>query len=118
MNKIQIGKFGEDLAAKYLLEKNWELIEKNYFCRYGEIDLIMKDQEQIVFVEVKTRKSLAMGSPLEAISLTKKQKILKSVWCWLAETNIKNWRIDVVGVLINQKNNKCQITHVMTAFSG
>ncbi len=67
--------WSEDIAKDYLLEQNYILLAQNYYVRGGEIDLIMKDQEVLVFVEVKQRKSLKYGSPAEMINYAKLQRM-------------------------------------------
>lgn len=77
MNAKEVGKLGEDLAEKYLQQKGYRTLARNFRTRYGEIDLVMEDGECIVFVEVKARRSLACGEPHEAIDARKKSQLLK-----------------------------------------
>ena len=69
-NKNMIGKFGENNVAKYLEENNYEVINRNYRCRYGEIDIIAIDKEtnELVFIEVKARTNMFYGMPIDAIN--------------------------------------------------
>ena len=75
MNRRKIGQEQEELAAKYLEEKGYEILERNYRIRTGEIDLIARDARYLVFIEVKYRKNLQMGDPLEAVDVRKQQRI-------------------------------------------
>lgn len=95
------GVAGEQLAEKYLTSYGLQLIERNYHCRFGEIDLIMQDKEEIVFVEVRVRNHNQFGGALESITPTKIERILKSVAHYIATHNLpssQNLRIDVVGI--------------------
>lgn len=73
-NKRDIGKEGEDIAAKYLKEKGFEIIARNYHYSHGEIDIIANDKNQLVFVEVKSRINLDYGEPEYAINPKKLNK--------------------------------------------
>lgn len=101
-NKRRIGGQYEKLAADYLLDSGTELLERNYRCRSGEIDLIIRDGRYLVFVEVKYRSSAAMGDPAEAVHAQKQQRIRKVAQYYLyshrygADTPC---RFDVVCIL-------------------
>ena len=74
----------EDRARQYLLARGLRLLEKNYRCRFGEIDLIMRERDTICFVEVKYRGSAALGGALDALPRWKQRKIVKTALCYLA----------------------------------
>lgn len=78
-----LGALGERLAEQHLLARGMVLIERNWRCPSGEIDLVMRDGDEVVFVEVKTRRALGYGHPLEAITLTKLHRLrrLAAEWC-------------------------------------
>lgn len=101
MNKRQTGTEYELIASEYLEEKGYEIIERNYRCRQGEIDLIAKDGTYLVFIEVKYRKNAAMGMAEEAVTL-KKQKVIRSVARYYLLTKHQAagipCRFDVVGI--------------------
>lgn len=101
MNKREKGTCYEIIAAEYLRAKGYEIICSNYRCRIGEIDLIAKDKDYLVFVEVKYRKDDRMGSPLDAVDYRKQQKIIKVSQVFLLENHIDDVpiRYDVVGIL-------------------
>ena len=94
------GQQGEDIAAKYLTEKGYKIISRNVrFSKECEIDIIAKDKNETVFVEVKTRKSLNTGHPFEAINRRKIEKIYLGILKYTNEKKIKDWRIDAVAVI-------------------
>ncbi len=102
MNNREFGSKGEDLACEYLVKNGYEILERNkHFSKLCEIDIIAKYKNKIVFIEVKTRKSDAFGSPLEAITKTKYNNIKTGVLSYIKENNIKDYRIDVIGITIN-----------------
>ena len=75
-----LGYFGEEKACNYLINNNYKIIERNFKCKHGEIDIISKDliKNELVFIEVKTRSSLNYGTPSEAITYSKKRHILSA----------------------------------------
>ncbi len=103
MNKREFGAKGEDLACEYLIKNGYEIIDRNvHFSRFCEIDIIAKQKDTLVFVEVKTRKSNDFGTPLEAITKTKYNNIKTGVFSYINETPVKhkNFRIDVIGITL------------------
>lgn len=101
MNNRKFGDAGEDLACRYLLKNGYEILERNkHYSRFCEIDIIAKYKKTIVFVEVKTRKTNAYGTPAEAITRTKYENIRKGVQYYLSENKVKDYRIDVVGITL------------------
>lgn len=94
------GKFGEELAVDLLESKGMKLIEKNYTCRIGEIDLIFRDGEILVFVEVKLRLNPYFGPAALAVTPHKQKKIINVVKYYLMERKLKSpvMRFDVVGI--------------------
>lgn len=99
---IQTGKTGEDIACEYVNKCGYKIIERNrHFSKNAEIDIIAKDKDCLVFIEVKTRKSLSCGHPFEAITAGKIEKIKKAVFAYLAETSetYKSYRIDGIAIV-------------------
>jgi len=108
MNDNQIlGLNGEIMAQQYLKKQKYKLLEKNYRCPMGELDIISKDKDTIVFIEVKTRTSQKYGLPCEAVNFTKRQKIEKSAKYYLNLHNMNNCnaRFDVIEILDNKINH-------------
>ncbi|GAH25429.1 unnamed protein product [marine sediment metagenome] len=103
MDNINIGKYGEDLACKYLETKGYKIKERNFHTFLGEIDIISKYKGDIIFVEVKTRRSDKFGYPEEAINYNKQRKIIKNALCYLAKYNLweNNYCFDVILVSIS-----------------
>jgi putative endonuclease len=114
--KQLLGKGGERLAERYLQKKGYKIIERNYRCRRGEVDLIVLDRKVIVFVEVKTRSDHRFGTPLEAVENRKQQKMIQAAQFFLNEKGLHNReaRFDVVG--ISWLGQEPAVEHVENAF--
>ena len=101
MNKREFGNSGEDIACQYLVKNGYQILERNkHYSRYCEIDIIAKIKNKIVFVEVKTRKTDAFGSPLEAITKTKYNHLKTGAFSYVAENKIKDFQIDAIGITL------------------
>jgi len=114
-----IGKFGEEVASKYLEAKGYRIKERNYRTFIGEIDIISEYKGNIIFVEVKTRCSDKFGYPGEAIDLTKQKKIIKNALNYLAKYRLwqTDTRFDVILVSISNHKSVNRIKHIENAFS-
>ena len=100
MTRKTTGAAGEKLAAQFLLRRGYSIIETNYRCREGEVDIIASKEDCVVFIEVRTKRSTAFGSPEESIT-DKKKEHLRAVAARYRETHEglpQAWRIDVVAV--------------------
>jgi len=103
----KLGQWGEQLAARFLIKKGFELVETNYYCREGEIDLIFKFQDQIVFVEVKTRRSIKFGFGEDAVSFSKRLKLKQAIEKYMMDKEINLCpRFDLVVVEIDKLTPK------------
>ena len=100
-NKRNIGNEYERIAGKYLEKHGYQIIEYNFYSRHGEIDIIAKHEEYLVFVEVKYREDNKSGHPLEAVSLAKQKTICKCALYYMKKNGIQDVsvRFDVVGIL-------------------
>jgi len=100
--KDDLGRRGEDLAAEYLEGEGMRLVERNWRCSQGEIDLVARDGDELVFVEVKTRSSLGYGHPLEAITVAKLARLrrLAAAWCAAHPGQHGLVRIDAVAIVL------------------
>ncbi len=94
----EIGDFGEDLAARYLGQKGYEIVERNFRTRFGEIDIIAKDREVLVFVEVKKKASDRFGTAAEMITKKKIGRIRRAAEFYLLENGLRDqtWQIDAI----------------------
>ncbi|MEU5840296.1 YraN family protein [Rhodococcus sp. NPDC047139] len=107
-----LGARGEDLAAEFLESAGMVVLERNWRSRYGELDLIAQDGAAVVFVEVKTRTGTGYGTPAEAVTPVKTERIRRLAGMWLSEQS-RRWshiRVDVVTVLLTRGHTP-EITH-------
>jgi len=105
---MQVGRAGEKQAAQYLVEHGVAILETNYRSSYGEIDIIGKMADQIIFFEVKTRTSRTCGYPEESITPKKKKNLIETALTYLQETDqlMCTWRIDVISILLEENELK------------
>ena len=118
-SRINKGKAAEEIACSYLKKNGLKLIDKNFYSRYGEVDLIMKDQDTLVFIEVRYRKNLDYGGALESVTPTKQKKIQTTALYYMQKKGSEyNSRFDVVALTGNDINNqnKLSIEWIQNAF--
>ena len=110
-----VGRYGEDISANFLSRQGYEIIEKNFSCKVGEIDIIARDKDELVFIEVKTRYDLSHGVPAEAVDLNKKKHIYRAAEYFLMIHNILDTfvRIDVIEVYLGK--NGYRLNHIKKA---
>ncbi len=119
LNKIELGKKGEEIAVNFLKNEGFEIIEQNYKYGKGEIDIIAKDPSDnyLAFVEVKTRQNLDYGEPEYAITKNKQRQIRKMAELYLYDKEIEelDCRFDVIAILL-EDIDKPSIKHYVNAF--
>jgi putative endonuclease len=117
LNHKELGNWGEEIAAKYLLEQGYQIQEKNYRCKQGEIDLIALDGRVLVFIEVKTRRNSIYGLPQEAIDKRKINRLFMVAQNYLHINKLvnQNCRFDVVNILF--KDKKYEVDVIKNAIS-
>lgn len=115
INKRKIGQRYEELAVQYLQKKGYRILKRNYRCRFGEIDVIARQGEYLVFIEVKYRGSRAYGTPEEAVDSRKQRRISRAALSFYAGNGYEQkipCRFDVIGV-----DGKGNISHIENAFA-
>ena len=112
-----LGERGEAIAAAYLRVLKFSIVERNFRCKAGEVDIIAKDGKTLVFVEVKARRSLAFGPPQMAVTPVKQRQISKAALTWLAKHRLQDAgaRFDVIAILLRD-HEVPQIEHFKDAF--
>ena len=116
-DKDALGRRGEQLAADYLVGRGLTIVERNWRCRLGEIDLVAREGAETVFVEVKTRAGLGFGHPLEAITAAKLARLrrLAAAWCEAHPGEATSIRIDAVAVVAG-RSAPVRIEHLRRVF--
>ncbi len=119
--RLQVGETGEKAARSYLEQLGYRIIEANYRCRLGEIDLIARDRETIVIVEVRTRTGRIFGGPEESITAKKAHKLRRLALYYLqsvCKLEVPS-RIDLVAVLLDKKTHEVEnLNHIRGILSG
>ncbi|MBN2357131.1 YraN family protein [candidate division KSB1 bacterium] len=116
MKSKQLGKLGEELAARFLAHSGMQVLQRNFRIREGEIDIVALDKQVLVFIEVKTCRSDAFGEPETWVTLRKQKRIGRAAMAYLQKHDKKDQdcRFDVVTVHMNR--DKPEIHHIVDAF--
>lgn len=119
MNKKDTGNLGEKLAANFLRKKGYNIIETNYRCKQGEIDIVAHKKESLIFVEVRTKTGNDFGIPEESVTSSKKEKLIAAAFNYLTERHKHNliWRIDFIAVDLDSKGKVKRIELIENAIS-
>jgi len=115
--KDAVGAYGERVAVRHLREAGMVVLDTNWRCHRGEIDVVARDGDTLVFCEVKTRRSMTCGSPVEAVVPSKVRRLRVLATLWLAESGLRarELRFDVVSVL-TQASGPARVEHLRGAF--
>lgn len=108
----EIGKLGEDLACKYLQDKGYKVVERNFEAKQGEIDIIALDKSEVVFIEVKTRSNVLYGKPAEAVNEIKQKHLVKTIEYYIYSRHLEGEliRIDIIEIYLWK--NKYRVNHI------
>lgn len=106
-NNRVIGNRGEDIAVHFLLKQGYQILERNYRCRFGEIDIIGRDNNYLVFIEVKYRKDINKGYPVEAVGYYKQRRIINTAKYYVKIKHLNN--IDIRFDIVEIVNNKIRV---------
>jgi len=119
LKRKEIGAIGEKLAADFLKKRGYKIIQRNFRCREGEIDIIVQKDECLVFVEVRTKKNTAFGTPEESVTLSKREKLISLADAYIQACNKppQSWRIDVVAVELTPDHRVSRLEHIENAVS-
>ncbi len=118
-SRAGLGNRGEELARRFLADKGYAVLEVNYLCRRGEVDIVARSGDELVFVEVRTRSGNAFGSPEESITEGKARRLAEAAQTFLQERGMEEaaWRIDLVAVRVDSRGN-AEISHLENAVEG
>jgi len=117
MNRQEVGKIGEKMAQKFLKKRGYRVREINFHCRGGEIDIVAQQRDCLVFIEVRTKRSLDFGTPEESITQAKKEKLIALALTYIdTHQNLPSlWRIDVVAIEVDDKGKAKRIELIENA---
>ena len=109
---LRTGSLGESIAKKHLKRKGYEILKQNYKNKYAEIDLIARDKDSLVFVEVRTRVGEKFGTPEESINRNKLNKLVKNAEAYINFRNYKGkYRIDAVCIVLYENKKPRRVSH-------
>lgn len=116
-NKL-IGNYGESIAKNFLINNKYKIIDMNYRTKYGEIDIICRYDDILVFCEIKSRYTNSFGSPIESVTYYKQKQIIKLSQIYLMANKFYNYNIryDIIEIIFNNKNASFTLNHVKDAF--
>lgn len=114
MDNLFYGNLGEDIATKFLIKRNYKILERNYIALGTEIDIIARDKDEIVFVEVKTRNSHKYGEAYEAVDEFKMKNIIKTARAYIERYSLYDImiRFDIIEVYLRER----KLNHIIAAF--
>ncbi len=110
---LAVGGYGERIAERYLSDRGLVVLERNWRCEFGEIDLVAREGDVLVVCEVKTRRGTAYGSPAEAVTAAKLARLRRLAAAWVAQRGggFEDVRVDVVGVF-RPRSGPCVVEHL------
>lgn len=119
LTRREVGSRGEKLAVDFLKGLGYKIVQMNFRCRQGEIDIIAQQGECLVFVEVRTKKSSDFGTPEESVTYSKREKLisLANIYLQTLDSPPPSWRIDVVAVELTPDNKISRLEHIENAIS-
>ena len=119
-HKQIVGRQGEQLASDYLRRQGYTIIARNWRCPAGEIDVVAREGEDLVFVEVRARRGLEFGTPEESITARKQSKLVEVAQTYLLMMDLQDvaWRIDVVAIQLGSRGEPTRLNHIRNAVEG
>jgi putative endonuclease len=117
MKRKELGDIGEKLARNFIKKKGYKILDTNYRCREGEIDIIARKRDCLVFIEVRTKASIGFGSPEESVTFAKKEKLISSALTYMSEHRDlpESWRIDFIAVELDRDGKATRIELIENA---
>lgn len=113
----ELGSQAERVAEEYLRQHGLRVAARNWHCRWGEIDIVAEQGDELVFVEVKARRSLKFGTPEESFTRAKQQKLLRTAWTYLdsVKATDRDWRFDLIAIELDPAGDPVRLDHYENA---
>ncbi len=120
MSAHSVGDWGERRAEEHLVARGFRIVERNWHGPAGEIDLVAKQADTLVFVEVKARSNDRFGSPEEALTAAKRRRIQRTAWAYLQATDQldADWRVDVIAIVRGREAGVARLDHYRNALEA
>jgi putative endonuclease len=111
MDRKALGKRGEEVALRFLKENGYRILQTNYVCKLGEVDIIAREKDTLAFIEVKTRTSMTFGPPQLAVNASKQMQLSKAALSFIKEKRLEEMkaRFDVVAILLGPEGDKIEL---------
>ena len=115
--RMRLGKWGEGVAGRFLQEKGYRLLDANYRCRWGEVDIVAQEGDELVFVEVRTRRGTQYGTPEESVTAAKARRLIATAQDYLQQHGQEEseWRIDLIAIRLDGDHKVQDIAHLRHA---
>ncbi|PIE33044.1 YraN family protein [candidate division KSB3 bacterium] len=116
--RISTGRQGEKIAQAHLRQQQYEILQANFRCKLGEIDIIARDKHIVVFVEVRTKTAAAYGPAYNSVTAHKQQQVRRVALFYISKYNLVNtqFRFDVIGILLDPQTGQHHLEHIQNAF--
>ena len=111
MDRKELGRKGEEAALRFLKENGYRILQRNYVCKLGEVDIIAREKDTLVFIEVKTRTSTTFGPPQLAVNASKQMQLSKAALSFIKEKKLEEMkaRFDVVAILLRPQGEEIEL---------
>ena len=113
----RLGVWGEGHARRYLERKGYTVSDTNYRCRWGEVDIVARQGQDLVFVEVRTRRGAAFGAPEESVTAAKSRRLIATAQDYLQKHGLEQsqWRVDLVSIHLDESGKLLEVNHLENA---
>ena len=115
--RLRLGNWGERVARNLLADKGYRVLDTGFRCTWGEVDIVARDGDELVFVEVRTRRGAALGTPQESVTRVKAGRLIATAQSYIEERGITgaDWRIDLVSIVLDVSGRVQEISHLTHA---
>jgi putative endonuclease len=114
-----LGRYGEDLAARYLADKGYQILAQNWRCEAGELDLVAQDGDCLALVEVRARRGRALGSPEESVTAAKQARLAELAEAYVQANDWRgDYRVDLIAIEFDQRGRLLRVDHYEYAVAG
>ena len=115
--RLRLGNWGERVARNFLVEKGYSVLEIGFRSAWGEVDIVAGDGEELVFVEVRTRRGAALGTPEESVTRTKARRLIAAAQSYMEERDVASadWRIDLISIVLDSRGRVQELSHLTHA---
>ena len=115
--RLRLGNWGERVARNFLVEKGYRVLETGFRSAWGEVDIVARHEEELVFVEVRTRRGTALGTPQESVTRAKARRLTATAQSYMEERAVAgaDWRIDLISIVLDSRGLVQELSHLTHA---